>query len=595
MDLSDEQRLAVNANLSINLILAGPGSGKTFTIINRLVYMVKKLKIKEENILVITFTKAASVEMMLRFKAINSGCDTKITFGTMHSIFYSIIREKFKSSNIKILNDENKKKIYKTIWKKVAKDKPYIGDEALDKYIKDYNKSFSNKEKIEEKTREIGNSYYIYKKKMNLIDFDDMIILCYKYLKSDTLLLRKYSNKYKHILIDEFQDLSLMQYKIIRLLSNENKSIYAVGDDDQSIYKFRGSDPTIIKNFISDYKDCKVFYLSTNYRCNSNIVMLSNRLIKHNTNRTCKKIISGCSEKGHVYLKQWKNRCNQAKEIADNILELNDKGILFNNIAVISRLKISFYQIITEFNKRNIPYYIKNTPIDLTRRIDVKVYVSLFKMISGEFNRSLLLFILDFFNIYYGSIYIDEKNNLKKIENKIKKYIYKDEIEAFISFLGILNNAKNLTPYLAINYLRKVLDIDNILFKKYSELDIEEYRLIISELEDISYNYYSIIKFVKDVSNNLIINSKTNEGVCLTTIHSSKGLEYDAVLLPDLIEGYFPNDKKNGVDIEEERRLMYVALTRAKKHLYMYTCSRNNIKNFSSSRFLNEIVNNKNK
>ena len=596
MHISDEQNAAISANLQHNLILAGPGSGKTFVITRRVMHMVKNLNIREENILVITFTNAAACEMRLRYQALNEGKRSNVIFSTMHSIFYRMLKSINDYADTKIIDERTKERLFKYIWKTITQ-KDYPGYDALNKSVIEiqtnlFFKSASNTREEDELLIRFVKAYNVAKKRRKIIDFDDMIFLCYKYLRIDDSLLNKYKNRFQYILIDEFQDINLMQYEIIKLLSN--KSVYAVGDDDQSIYGFRGSNPDIMNIFINDYNP-HVFMLTNNYRCGSSIVNLSNKVILNNKQRQSKAIIPNRQEKGKIRLKLWANRNNQSEEVCKDIKRLNDDGIAYNNMAILVRVKISALLIIKELEKENIPYRLKTNMVNIFNLSQSEIFLSFLKLTRGSFERKDFLLALEFsssslngIDINQDTITLEDIKELSRLEYDLE---IKKELEIFIRDIEFISR---LTPTLALSYVESKNNLISKINIKLNNNSQNATEIIFNELLDLSEKYHSIKNFLSStVSKEDSIEDSTDfEGINIMTVHASKGLEFDCVFLPDLISGYFPGNSAadDSNNLEEERRLFYVALTRAKNNLYLYSVNNKKNNKYEMSQFISEII-----
>ena len=401
------QELAINFKNGPCLVLSGPGSGKTFVLTNRVFYLITKYKVDPSNILIITFTKAAASEMEERFNSIAS--DSKLsninnpTFGTFHSVFFDILREGFDyrhDSAIKksdanmfltsIINNKLKLNLSKETVSSILKD---ISQYKLSKESgEDFEPRFLDSKTFAKVCDEFDKLLFDKKK----LGFSDMIGMCYKLLLNNKLILKHYQHKYKYILIDEFQDINRSQYEIIKLIA-KSKNIFVVGDDDQSIYAFRGSSPGIMKEFLNDYKNAKVINLDLNYRSTDNIVKYSRKVIENNIDRFDKDLAANNKSIGKFTIKGFLDSRDENKYIINCIKKYVSLGISLNDIAILYRTNILPYAISSDLNKAGIGFYIKeskNKSINESKFTDKsKVSLMTFHMSKGlEFK---VVFIID--------------------------------------------------------------------------------------------------------------------------------------------------------------------------------------------------------
>lgn len=449
------------------LVIAGPGSGKTYVLTNRILSLITNKNVNADSILIITFTRAAANEMETRFFDLAKSNKVSFkgypTFGTFHSIFYDILRNVFGYTNKSLLSDKEEKDILLGVLKDIKGlgDKPEAINYVL-KDIKNYKLLSERGIKAEPKfvSLELFDEIYkIYQRKLyeiKKLDFSDMISKCYELLKSNPNVLTYYQKKYKYILVDEFQDINKLQYDIVKLIC-KSKNIFVVGDDDQSIYKFRGSYPRVINDFLRDFKRAKVILLNENYRCARQIVKFSKLVIDHNSDRFSKNLVSNRSEFGKLEIKAFVDSTEENKYLIENIKKYLRAGYKFSDIAILYRTNLLSNSIKMDLSKNNMPYIVK-----------------------GE-----------------------EKSD-----------------------------------------------------------------------KDDEYNR---------VSNSNAVN--------LMTFHLSKGLEFKAVFIIDANDGLIPHKKSiRENDLEIERRLFYVAMTRAKDSLHILFTTRRFGKNFKPSRFILEAI-----
>lgn len=588
---SNGQEEAINHIEKPMLVVAGPGAGKTTVIINR----VKKLideGVSPNRILVITFTKSAAKEMNIRFNDnffIENG---KVIFSTFHSIFYKILKQSFKISQDSIILED--KKI--TIIEQLIKEKNISlenGEDKIKKIIseigccknllcnpKDYDTRFVPKGEF----LEVIEMYDKYKKQNNQLDFDDMAQLCYNTFIRKSEILDYWKNQFDYILIDEFQDINTAQYECIKLL-NRTDNIFVVGDDDQSIYKFRGSKPEFLKFFIEDFKDTKKIVLDTNYRSTDEIIKLTNSIINNNANRISK-MIKGTKKRGEKpVVIESDDITSEANKIANKVFEQNKRGIHYNEMAVIYRTNIQARAFVEIFTNLNIPYVLKDLMPSLMDSFLTKDIFAYFKLTKDLNDRDSAIRIINKPKRYISKRLVNE---FSKEGNLFYNIVYQSGLEKWQlakleELLQDINVLKNLTSYEAIYYIRRSMGYDEHIkeLAEYRGVGVEKYFEILNELQEKSKQFSDFDSFYKgleDEQANILKACEEErknkeiirEGVTLTTLHSSKGLEFKTVFIVGAVNGIIPLEQsqyKN--EIEEERRLFYVGLTRAKENLFI--------------------------
>ena len=594
------QKKAIETIKGPVLVLAGPGSGKTHTLINRIYNMVKTNHIDPRNILTITFTRKAANEMKHRYISLSKE-DKNLdipTFGTFHSIFYMILREDFSyNSNSLITRDEERKYLISIL----EKDKSInIKYELLDSIIEDFNRENLAREKGEvflPKTLS-KNKYNALRKKYDELLFDNkkltfhgMIENCYNLLSTHKDILKKYQDKYKYILVDEFQDINNEQYRILKLIC-KSKNIFVVGDDDQSIYKFRGSNPSIINDFKKDYKNYKLIILNENYRCPKNIVKFSKVIIDKNKDRIKKDLLSNIPD-GRLEIRAFEDSTNENDYIIKLIRKYLHNGVKEEEIAILYRTNILPMAITYELKKNNINFNIKDGKSFITNNFAINDILSYLRVAMGERDLITFMNIVNKPNRYISRESIGFKKadfkNIKKYYNKID-FIY-NNVDKFEKVLCALK--KLITP-LAIRYIRYDIGYEKYLYNycRIHNIDYNEIKGLLDDLEDISLRYKNIDKFIEfiDSYEENIKESDNEKSINLMTFHLSKGLEFKVVIIIDANDGYIPHNKSIENDLETERRLFYVAITRSKKYLHIFFTLKRQGKQFKPSRFITEAL-----
>lgn len=616
----DQQKIIKTINGPI-LVIAGAGSGKTRVITYRIAYMIKNIGIDPSNILALTFTKKAAIEMRNRIsKMICIDKLDQLTLGTFHSIFSKILRKESYwigyNPNYTIYDQKDSENLIKRILKDINLDINLTLKE-IRKEISECKNNLYNKFLIKKrKSKNFIKIYEYYTKhciQSNALDFDDILLYTNHLFLKFPNILHKYQEKFKYILIDEYQDTNLSQSVIIRNLSSKYRNIFVVGDDAQSIYAFRGANIANILNFHLDYNEAKIFRLEQNYRSTNYIVQASNNIISFNKNQIIKKIWTK-NEKGEkVKIYCASSEKKEAQYIANFILSTKkNQSFKYKDIAILYRTNKQSYFIESSLKEKNIPYKIYGS-ISLFKRKEIRDLLSYFKIIINPDDEQSVLHVINTIiknknfvkhiielskkkNITVYNVIIDEIDNYKLITKKTKEKLKKifSEIEKFrirSKILDAYTIAKHIVHFL--------IEID----KNYNYTDFQY----------ILYNVFHYIEEQKRLKNNgdnslsgflqylyVEVEEETEkfndeDKVSLMTVHLSKGLEFSIVFITGLEENLFPSKSSinSQFKIEEERRLFYVALTRAQKMAILtYTKSRflwgkktENIR----SRFINEL------
>lgn len=600
---NENQSLAVAWINGPCLVLAGPGSGKTFVLVNRILNLIRN-GVDPESILIITFTRAAANEMKERFKKLlfeeKVSCKSLPTFGTFHSVFYEILKEDFGYTNDSLISDlEEKRAIFELIERR--KDLNVTADTISNILtdIKAYRLSLEREESFKPRyvsERLFNELYKGYTEKLfNLkkLDFFDMIGKCFELLSMHKEVLKRYQERYKYILIDEFQDINKSQYDIVKLLC-KNKNLFVVGDDDQSIYRFRGSQPRVMRDFLSDYKGAKIIKLNENYRCAKVIVKFSKLVIDHNVERFNKDLVAKRDDIGKLEIKAFIDSVGENEYIIEKIREYYRRGIKYSDMAVLYRTNLLSSAISQSLNKNNIPYILKGEENTLYDNFAVKDIISYLKVAIGLTDSE------DFLRIANKPLrYISRDSigyNDANIDSVIKYYSGKDFMYKSLSkFKYDLHNIKKLITPLAIRYIRSKVGYDEYLkeYVKKKGLDIDEIIDILDTFEEDSIGHNDIKEFLDFINKDSTKNDKKidEDAISLMTFHLSKGLEFKVVFIIDANDLLIPHKKSiKENDIETERRLFYVGMTRAKDFLHIFFTSRRFGKNFKASRFILEAI-----
>ncbi|MCR5558569.1 MAG: ATP-dependent helicase [Butyrivibrio sp.] len=585
------------------MVLAGPGSGKTFVIVERLRHLITRENVDPSSILVITFTKAAAIEMQQRFMKITDSSYPEVSFGTFHSVFYQIIRRSNPHTKLQIISENTKYKLLRDIILRLKASGVIKNSETEDvleilgdviseiSRIKNTMESPSNNSLNGPGKLHFKRIYEEYNKSLsefNLIDFDDMLLNCFELFKKDTDTLGLWQKKFRYILIDEYQDINLLQYRIIDQIC-ESKNLFVVGDDDQSIYGFRGSDPGIMQQFPEEYRDFfpKIISLDTNYRCGKVILDTAMRLIEENTVRY-KKVLRADNSNGKGFLipRRYTSKKHQSSAIVSFLKSHKDS---YDRIAFIFRTNQEAYSLASVLKAEGIPTNLEGNAKEFYESPAVKLCIDYLSFACVEKSREL------FFRIMNKPLrYISRECAQQEVvsECKVKSYYRGNSkmqkvIDKFFRQVGII---AKMRPTLSVRFLRNELGIDTLYPGEIDALNelSEKTVMFESNKELIGFIKKAIDESGQEVKNKGVRNKK--DCVKLMTMHGSKGLEFDIVWLPNLNEGIIPSRSSiTKEQIEEERRMLYVGMTRAKTALVMSYLTGSSENPMLPSRFLRPL------
>lgn len=614
--LNENQLKAVDHLDGPCMVLAGPGSGKTRVITYRIANMVVNKNIKPTSILAISFTKASSIEMKNRALSLSNDFRmNKVTYGTFHSVFFRILRY-FENYNIESILDEKTKRIgLKNILKglnienadddetigQVINEISYVKNELMDK------RDFKSEVLTNDEFIKVYNFYEEYKQQMNKIDFDDMLIKTYELLKNNKAALDRVRSVYRYILVDEFQDINKVQFEALKLIANPSNNIFVVGDEDQSIYGFRGSRPDFLLEFEEYFSNTKKVLLDINYRSKGEIINIANRLIEKNTNRYEKVIKCGQGNGAKVNYISPEDSEEEAVYIAKDIKnKVQEDYTEYTDFAVIYRTNIQSRALVDVFMDMRIPFVVKDSIVtiyDHWAAQDILAYLRI--GVNPNSNKDWIRII----NKPFRYISKDNLNLIKDEPDFINSLINKCDLHPkqvkTINDLDIdISYVKGLNPKNAISYIRTTLDYDRYILDYCANRKIKTNGLIeiLNELESSATNFKTIQEYLEHIERvkSEIVDNKNNketDGVIFTTMHSAKGLEFKNVYIIGANEGTIPHEKSYEIDdeekkndqIEEERRLMYVAITRAEENICISSPINKYGKRVSQSRFVEDI------
>ena len=595
------------------LCIAGPGSGKTAVITARIKYLIDEMNVSPTNILVITFTKAAAVQMKQRFQQSIGGRSARVTFGTFHAIFFTILKYAYHYTADNIIKEDLKRQILKDIISKtdleIQDENEFINDiEAEISRVKGENMELSNYYSPNcsgEIFRKIFNSYNNALERRSLIDFDDMLIYCYELLSQRQDILRMWQKQYPFILIDEFQDINKVQYDVVKLLAKPYNNLFIVGDDDQSIYGFRGARPDIMQQFLKDYKDTVKYTLSINYRCSGNIVKAAGLVIKNNKNRFDKEITANNPDGEIVDIQEFGKLSEENDVIRNKIMENRNNGMPYGEMAVLFRTNTQARALTSKLMEYNIPFVMKERIPNIYDHWIARDIFTYIKVALGSRERAAVMRIINRPKRYvhrnaFSEPYVDFEE---------LKHFYEDKewmVERIEQLEYDLKMLSTLKPYAAINFIRCGIGYDDYIreYADYRGIRADDMINILDELQEEAKNhsdfdewfdyiqqYGEELKEQAGKSQAMLNGQEPEDAVVIMTMHGAKGLEYECVFIPDVNEGVTPHNKAVlDSDMEEERRMFYVAMTRAKHYLHIYYVKERFNKEVDVSRFVEEIV-----
>ena len=622
-NLNKEQKDAVLSTEGPNLIVAGAGSGKTRVLTTRLIHLIDKKKAFPNQILCVTFTNKAAKEMQNRVIQNLKGSSNAIPWlGTFHSISVKLLRRHAEAleykSNFTILDTDDQKKLIRNIVKAEDLDAKKFSPQLIMYHIDQWkNKGFLPEDVRIEKSSTIIKSilkvYKIYQvktKDLNAFDFGDLILFSVKLFEEHKDIREIYQNNFKYILVDEFQDTNFIQNKWLNLLVNKNKNICCVGDDDQSIYSWRGAE---IKNFLTFdkiYKNCKVFKLEQNYRSTKNILQTASNLISNNSNRVGKNLWSSANQGELVKLNCYRSGKEEAQGISDIIEKKIKKKYSLNDVAILVRAIYQTREFEERFLQIGIGYRVLGG-IKFYERAEIKDAVSYLRIVNQKFDDLALERVIGAPKRGVGDnsinqIYSFGKNNKLSLEDSIIKLIEKGDFKPKIKtsltqLINMIHKWRRDSLHMKhFDLLKLILDESGYssMLKNKKDLENENRLENLKELLRAMQDYDNLQSFLEHVALATSIDQEWEGAkINLMTMHAAKGLEFDVVFLPGWEEGLFPHQKsleeKGDFALEEERRLAYVGITRAKKEAFlsfaMKRAYHGDWMDALPSRFINEI------
>ena len=595
MSFNASQTRAIHHKNGPMLVLAGPGSGKTLVITERTKYLIEECGIDPAQILVITFTKAAATEMKRRFqRKMNRSCP--VTFGTFHAVYFAILKHAYNYSADNIAREEQR---YQCMREIIAKEHltyedetefitSLLGEISLVKNSGIQIANYYSKNCAETVFRKVYREYHEFLYKNRLIDFDDMLVYTKELFEQRPDILAAWQNKYRYILIDEFQDINRIQYDIIKMLAGERKNLFIVGDDDQSIYRFRGAKPEIMLHFKDDYPEAETVLLDVNYRSTKNIVASAGCLISHNKERFTKKIEA--ADQGDIPI-EWQQFESQ------RIQEAVERGAKYEEFAVLFRTNTQPRLLMEQLMEYNIPFRTRDTVPNLYEHWIAKDIFAYIRIAMGSRERRDFLQIMNRPKRYISRESLDEET----VAFDVWEWYYEEQpwvAKRIEKLEGDIRMLERLSPYAAINYIRKAIGYDEFCteYADYRRIKADDLFDVLDELLDAAREYKTydawfdhIENYTKELQEFYRVQNQNPNRVALATLHSAKGLEYENDYIIDVNEGVMPYKKAVlEPEVEEERRMFYVGMTRAKKNLHLFSVRQLNHKDAEISRFIKE-------
>lgn len=605
MNQNPDQAEAIRHGAGPMLVLAGPGSGKTHVIISRVRHLIEQRHVRPDNILVITFSKAAASEMRERFLKQPGISYPDVTFGTFHACFFHILQIAYDMTPSNIMTEDAARRLLRDI---LLSLQPELAEEpemliGIREEIQRYKSTLAPGDMLTSEDYEplscsrelfypLLRQYMALTEARKLVDFEDMLSKTYELFRKRPDLLSYWQERYRYILIDEFQDINPLQYAVIRQLAAAHGNLFVVGDDDQSIYGFRGAAPEIMLRFPTDYPNASVVRLSVNYRCSSEILHASTNLIRCNTNRYEKYLTAARGPVTPVQFHTYEGIGEEYDAIASKIRRLLESGCAPEEVAVLFRTNLEMRGLVQRLTREAIPFRCHVTPPDICENPYVQPILSYLRIASGSKDRSDWLSIINKPVRYveravFSERTVDLSSVFEALRRKGKKHIYERVQKLSLD----LKRLSTMNPYAAIHFIRHIIGYNRYLTDLLS--DETEAMDVLDELMLYAKDYPTIGSFlasIEDTRRRRTVPETPARGVSLLTFHRSKGLEFSHVILCDCNELITPHKKALLPDqIAEERRLFYVAMTRAKCTLHICYVRKRLSHELKPSRFLGEI------
>ena len=601
------QRSAICHEQGPMFVSAGPGSGKTTVIIAHVLYLIQEKGVHPDNILTVTFTRAAARQMEERYIQIAGFSESLPRFGTIHSVFYEILRRESTSGHIHLISESDrnafwKDHLYRLSELSEATCMPSTQDELLKEILMQISRKINTSSRWEDiripgipssELARIYQHYQEYKKQSGVFDYDDILIRTVQILQENPDILSRWQRLYPYILVDEFQDVNRLQYEGLQLLSGYRQNLYVVGDDDQSIYGFRGSSPDIMKQFRKDHPGHRLVVLDQSHRAPDILLAPARNLIRHNRERIAKNISgSPDPEDAGWNLTSYKDQTEEYAAIASYAKEYAGNGIPLSAQAILLRSSRNMSQLKAALRDSGIPFHSSGHRDTFSEHFIAKDVMACLKFAAGTAQRDDLFVLLAVFCSHIPRYMIRELPTepisppvyivLQELQKQLKEPQALKELLQLVRHLAFL---KSLSPFAALEYLLKAMGYESYLRKRSYEWTgkPDTYQPIVEQIRQNARKFSLHKDFLNylnqtDKSISVTVPEKDiSDGMNILTMHSSKGLEFDIVYIPDLNKGILPiarisrpsSESSASSETEEERRLLYVAMTRAKRRLHL--------------------------
>ncbi|WP_428911409.1 ATP-dependent helicase [Niallia sp. Krafla_26] len=603
------------------LVLSGAGSGKTRVLTSRTAFLLSQLGVEANRIMLVTFTAKAAKEMnerLLNYPSINKTQIRGIVSGTFHSLFYRILNhhQPQKWNGQKLLNKEwQRRQILKEAGKQLDLDEKEFAYDAALQQIGLWKNSLLSPNQIvpttawEEKSAFLFKKYEEFKQQQELFDFDDMLVGCYELFLHDEKLLHLYQNRFDYFLIDEFQDVNKVQYELIKLLSNKHKNVFVVGDDDQAIYAFRGSNPQYLREFEKDFPHAEVVQLNENYRSSHDIVSVANLIISENKHRRPKKMYAQYTKDKKPTLFFPYDEEEEATMIVTDISEKIEQGADPNDFAILFRTNTSSRAIFERLTNSSLPFIMDQDIESFYERFIVRCMLGFLALSLNEDDSTAMsdifpaLFLKQsMLNDMKADSILNDCTLLQCLNHVKTNFAFQEK--KLKKVLPVVRSLSSLSPLEAINKVEKDLNFQEFLKKRGNEGNqFDKGSDDLRDLKVAAKNFTTIQEFLQHTNHMAAMNKEIKkqskqrkDGITLSTIHRSKGLEYKIVYIIGSVDGSLPHDfaleslREGDLEpLEEERRLLYVAVTRAKEALYLSVPQHWRGKKAKPSRFLTKF------
>lgn len=622
MEFNKSQQEAVNHKKGAMLVLAGPGSGKTAVITGRVRRLIEQDSVPPDKILVITFSRAAAVEMKNRFEAATNHNYTSANFGTFHAVFFKIIKYAYQYDNSSIITEEEKYRIIRDsarglhiptdnereLIEKLGAAISSVKSEGL--LPENYHAQICKDEAF----CAIYREYCDYLATEEKLDFDDMMLKCLELFKQCPKELERWQECYEYILVDEFQDINTLQYRLVKMLAAPDNNLFVVGDDDQSVYGFRGAHPGLMFEFEKDFRGCKRVTLDVNYRCRAEILERAVKLIRYNKERFDKKLVSNKGKGGKAECLRFETLEAENAFIAEYAKKRISEGKNPAQIAVLYRMNHEVRGLHRVLTLMDIPCKLREHIPCIFDHWITDDMVEYMRLASGEIDRGGLLRIINRPKRYVTRESVRMASEIRRagetllqalIRANLGKRYVAERLETLERQLAIL---RKLDPMASVKFIRMAVGYNDYL-KEYAEergIGCDELREVMAELEESARGAATLNEWetqMDEYRRKLKENEKkrfggkntakatdAEEGMELMTFHTSKGLEFDTVFIIDALEGFTPQNRAQAsAELEEERRAFYVAMTRAREELYICCSTERLGREISESRFIKEM------